>query len=53
MVDIQSMTGQIFFQISDLIHAASEFNPLPLSDTVRKQKKKYVRGSFQFTVVNI
>jgi len=29
------------------------FNPLPPSDAVRKQKKKYFRGSFQFSIAEI
>jgi len=29
------------------------FNPLSPSDAIREQKKKYFRGSFQFSIVTI
>jgi len=31
----------------------SILNPIPPSDAVRKQEKKYCRGSFQFSIVKI
>jgi len=29
------------------------FNPLPSSNAVENQKKKYFRGSFQFSIVTV
>jgi len=39
--------------ISKQMGKYSLINPLPPSGAVRKQKKKYFRGSFQFSIVTI
>ena len=52
-LNVQNVTLKKTTEDTDIERVLMYFNPLPLSDAVRKQKKKYFIGFFQFKMVTI